>query len=1300
MKSRGSHPETYAANLPLMLLSNLIRCDITLLHRALTLSFIFSSHDLSQVTDKWADDMLSPTGQVLLNAQKSDLNKLLCFKDVAKKVEQHLNVARQALKEINDSPAAAAATTPLVDGPSAQGVDLATDPGASGPKPRGRGRPSKARQQFRLSQRLEVASQAEDGASSDEEQPAAEGQDDDDAPSDYDEEEEGIGRRTRQRGSRLAAVERAADRIKEVEDQVLLEEGGDDDDVISSESESDEEVLPTRRNGRAARRSAPAVEVVQEEEQEVEDTRPEEPDDGVHPRNCHEWEDAVREGLEDILKQLPFEKLKLIVDEEFMGNPMHYYKYRARTFDGYGSTMKMRSRSFVAQKIVKQLLDGQLKRGKAEDGGTTWEGVDDLLNRYVPEVFVKAYLDNILKKRVATPPKISDTRRCLWRLWCSPVPKDGPDMASLGQITFPLRRIGVYLHEYWYNVLEDWDDEEAQPYLTTQRLNSAFKKQDDRIEEYEATVAVAKARNIKGEFPVSMGVDSINESIKPDPDGNIASDSGGGGAAANPSGAMSANPPQRELVFEETTEDDPHNWKDLFEQLLNMQGRMHISIRWRLDVPNKKLFGEVVVDLKGTKGDVLVQAAFLKKYDDGSELVQIWLDKILQAMDHLQGSELLDNDLEDLNVAWDESINDLEEKDVELTLEPPLAVDIKIFDQIMAGVENFERPMEAGVDADCRAKIALKLKPYQKRALSFLLREERAKGGTSRHLWLKVPLPGNQPGVECYMSPSLFQLYISKSPTATGIALGNTGGGGWQALEMGMGKTAVMLAGIVFNPPPRNWRDARPWKPYDSADYMLTKTENMPRGGTLVVVPSSLIRQWEIEIEKTLKHPEDLNILRWTDARRTNNCNQIAKADIVITTPQQVTKDSTLPSIYWHRIIIDEAQLNAGSLMQSGLLISTHRWIVSGTPCNNHPEMLRSQLEFLRLGGYSDAQRHLPPALATVMRAVMCRYTKDGTIEGEKNLQLKALEERNVVCTLDGADIEDEKDVSRQAYKQFNSALAKAMKKAGCTPDTSIENLIANPESLNAVAKHGGMNAMTARRNMNHVRAVVGGGHKVIIPGLFEFDHRTQQDEPKTRLFHSKPQQIAACIQQVREADPTAKCLVFSEYEDTLRSIAVYLEDMNLTTRAIYGSTSMKKRGEAIERFMTDPPTKVFLLGARSAGVGITLTAANHVFICEPLMNPALEAQAIGRSQRMGQEKVVTVHRMFTKDTIEEKVRRLVAKKHGRANGKMASTAMAANQGAGEVLCNLAEMYELLKVDLEDSSDEEEEVDDDIMVIG
>lgn len=68
-----------------------------------------------------------------------------------------------------------------------------------------------------------------------------------------------------------------------------------------------------------------------------------------------------------------------------------------------------------------------------------------------------------------------------------------------------------------------------------------------------------------------------------------------------------------------------------------------------------------------------------------------------------------------------------------------------------------------------------------------------------------------------------------------------------------------------------------------------------------------------------------------------------------------------------------------------------------------------------------------------------------------------------------------------------------------------------------------------------------------------------------------------------------------------------------------------------LQAFQRDPPTTVFLLSMRSGAVGINLTAASHVFLLEPCLNPALEEQAIGRAWRMGQKREVVVKRLFVK---------------------------------------------------------------------
>eukprot|EP01083_Nonionella_stella_P085377 236754_1 len=93
----------------------------------------------------------------------------------------------------------------------------------------------------------------------------------------------------------------------------------------------------------------------------------------------------------------------------------------------------------------------------------------------------------------------------------------------------------------------------------------------------------------------------------------------------------------------------------------------------------------------------------------------------------------------------------------------------------------------------------------------------------------------------------------------------------------------------------------------------------------------------------------------------------------------------------------------------------------------------------------------------------------------------------------------------------------------------------------------------------------------------------------------------------------------------------------------------MAKRAKALREFQNDPPTTIFLLSLRSGAVGINLTQANRVFLMEPAMNPALEAQAIGRVYRLGQRKPVKIIRMQMKDTFESRLVGVLQKKYGEA---------------------------------------------------
>jgi len=107
--------------------------------------------------------------------------------------------------------------------------------------------------------------------------------------------------------------------------------------------------------------------------------------------------------------------------------------------------------------------------------------------------------------------------------------------------------------------------------------------------------------------------------------------------------------------------------------------------------------------------------------------------------------------------------------------------------------------------------------------------------------------------------------------------------------------------------------------------------------------------------------------------------------------------------------------------------------------------------------------------------------------------------------------------------------------------------------------------------------------------------------------------------------------------------LAVKLGEHGYGTATITGSMSLEARAKALRAFQTAPPTTIFLLSLRAGAVGLNLTAASHVILLEPCLNPALEEQAIGRVHRLGQTKPTTVKRLIVASSVEERMLSVVA---------------------------------------------------------
>ena len=125
-------------------------------------------------------------------------------------------------------------------------------------------------------------------------------------------------------------------------------------------------------------------------------------------------------------------------------------------------------------------------------------------------------------------------------------------------------------------------------------------------------------------------------------------------------------------------------------------------------------------------------------------------------------------------------------------------------------------------------------------------------------------------------------------------------------------------------------------------------------------------------------------------------------------------------------------------------------------------------------------------------------------------------------------------------------------------------------------------------------------------------------------------------LRDVRADEPQAKFVIFTQFEKTLNAIVETLAQEKVGHCMIGGAMSQSQRSSALSQFASDEDCVVFVLSMRSGACGLNLTAANHVFLMEPGLNPALELQAIGRCHRITQTKTVYAHRFIMKDTIEE----------------------------------------------------------------
>lgn len=123
------------------------------------------------------------------------------------------------------------------------------------------------------------------------------------------------------------------------------------------------------------------------------------------------------------------------------------------------------------------------------------------------------------------------------------------------------------------------------------------------------------------------------------------------------------------------------------------------------------------------------------------------------------------------------------------------------------------------------------------------------------------------------------------------------------------------------------------------------------------------------------------------------------------------------------------------------------------------------------------------------------------------------------------------------------------------------------------------------------------------------------------------------------------KVLIFSQFVQFLKLLRNHLDVTDVPYCYLDGQT--QDREGQVKAFQTQPDKRVFLISLKAGGYGLNLTAADHVILADPWWNPAVEAQAIDRAHRLGQQRVVHAFRLATRGTVEERILALQAKKRG-----------------------------------------------------
>jgi superfamily II DNA or RNA helicase len=414
--------------------------------------------------------------------------------------------------------------------------------------------------------------------------------------------------------------------------------------------------------------------------------------------------------------------------------------------------------------------------------------------------------------------------------------------------------------------------------------------------------------------------------------------------------------------------------------------------------------------------------------------------------------------------------------------------------------------------------------------------------------------------------------------------------GGCLADDMGLGKT---LQTITF----------------------LQHLSNKYPGEThLVVCPTSLIYNWESELQK---FAPGLQYAIYHGPGRTFDEQQWRQQQLIITSYGTVRSDAeAFGRFVFGYVVLDESQVikNPASLTTRALQVlqCRNRLILSGTPIQNNTMDLYAQMNFanpgllgnqnffrtefaLPIDKYADGNKAAD--LRKMIYPFMLRRTKE---QIAKDLPDKT--EIIMWCEMG--------DEQRQVYNQV-----KALYKEKLMSRIQEEGLAASAIYI--------LEGLTRLRQVCNAPQLIGEQSGGITSSV----------------------KLDELMREIIDNTGTHKVLVFSQFTGMLQLISQAMNTHSIPFLYLDGSTKAETRQELVAQFQQDDSQRVFLISLKAGGVGLTLTAADYVYLVDPWWNPAAEQQAIDRTHRIGQQNKVFAYKMICKDSVEEKILALQQRK-------------------------------------------------------